>query len=93
MKARGFLSGAGVVAAAGVGVVPLRGAGVQGGAVGRRRLWAAALVPALRVISQMLLLAPHLVAGYHGFASGRSLVLGTAPAAPAGGGGGSWVRA
>ena len=88
MKARGFLSGAGVVAAAGVGVVPLRGTGIQAGALGRRRLWTAALVPASRVVPQMLLLAPRLAAGYHSFASGRSLVPRTASAAPTGGGGG-----
>ena len=88
MKARGFCFGAGIAAAVNVGVVPLYGAEVQEGAVGRRRLWVAALVPASRVVPQMLLLAPRLAAGYHGFASGQSLVLGTASAAPTGEGGG-----
>ena len=38
-EAHVFLFEAGVDAVAGVGVVTLRGAGVQGGAVGWRRLW------------------------------------------------------
>ena len=80
MEASRFFAVADVTAAAGDVVAPLRGARVQGAAVGRRRLRAVVLGSTLRVIPWVLLS----VVEYHGFASRRSLVGGILPMSFAG---------